>query len=172
MKGMGKGFTSFVKNLMDLRGLGIVVLGLGLPTMANAVYSRFSDKLTSIPVLGTVLSNNWGRAGAGILVASGIAYAASAAGLISGTEAHAAGLVASGLFLMGALSNSGVGPDWLRDAIPGSDLSGGYSGRYINGYSGGYLGYLGNADEAMPLDNAQAPMLYGVGSAAPKINIF
>ena len=157
---------------MDARGLGVVLLGLGLPTVANSIYTRLSDKIEGVPVLGTVLGNEWGRAVAGILVASGIAYAATAAGLISASEANAAGLVASGLFLMGALKTSAMGPSWLTDAIPGAELSGGYSGRYINGYSGGYLGYLGNADEALPLDNAQAPMLYGVGSAAPKINIF
>ena len=172
---MGKGFTSFVKNHMDLRGLGLVFLGLGLPTLANSIYTRFSSQVESVPVLGTLLGNEWGRAGAGILVSAGLAYAAAAIGLVSSNEALTANMIASGLFLVGALKSSKMGPSWLTSALPGSSLDGGYSGRYINGYSGGYLGYLGNVhddDDAMPMDNAQAPMLYGVGSAAPKINIF
>jgi hypothetical protein len=171
MKGMGKGFTSFVKKHMDLRGLGLVILGLGLPTMANAVYSRISSSIEGVPVLGTVLSNEWGRAGAGIVVSAGLAYAASAAGLLSENEALAANMVAAGLFLIGALKSSAMGPTWLTNALPASTLSGGYSGRYINGHSGGYLGYLGEVHEDVPMDNAGEAMLYGVG-ASPKVNIF
>ena len=169
---MGKGFTSFVKKHMDLRGLGVVILGLGLPTMANAIYSKISSSIEGVPILGTVLSNEWGRAGAGIVVSAGVAYAAAAAGLISENEALAANMVAAGLFLVGALKSSAMGPSWLTSALPASSLSGGYSGRYINGYSGGYLGYLGNTDDdEVPMDNANEPMLYGVG-ASPKVNIF
>jgi hypothetical protein len=167
---MGKGFVKFVKDLADVRALGVVALGFGLPTLASAAYSRIESNLVSLPLIGNVLGNEYGRAGVGVVTAAGIAYAATSLGLLNNSEASAAAMIASTMFIVGALKNRL--PAMLRDNLPSAFMGAGYSGSYVNGYSGGYLGYLGNALDEPATDMAtNEPMLYGVG-AAPKINIF
>ena len=157
---------------MDLRALGVVGMGLALPTIANALYNKVSTSLNNVPGVGMVTGNAYGRAALGTLLAGGVAYLVQSMNPVTMQEAALGATIATTMFAVGALAQSGMMPTWLTNALPAGELSG-YSGAgYIGGYSsGGYLGYLGNIDEDMPTDGGNQPMLYGVGSA-PAVNVF
>ena len=167
-------------NTLDLKALAVVIGGFALPSITAMAYSQVSGQISRIPLVGGVLTGSGmtsdaARFVAGAGLASAIAYGASSMGLISGNNATVMAGIATALFAVGALSNSGVLPASITNMITPTaesiDRLEGYSGNYINGHSGGYLGYLGNLDEEVPTDNANEPMLYGVG-AAQKVNIF
>ena len=156
---------------MDVRAIAMVGMGLALPTVANAVYNRISTTLNKVPGVGMVTGNAYGRAALGTVLAGTVAYLAQAYTPVTMQEAVLGATIATTMFAVGAVAQSGMLPSWLTAALPAGELSG-YSGAgYIGGYSGGYLGYLGNIEDDMPTDNANQPMLYGVGSA-PAVNVF
>ena len=156
---------------MDLRAIGVVGMGFALPVVANAVYNRMSTALSRVPGVGMVTGNAYGRAALGTLLAGSVAYLAQAYTPVTMHEAALGATIATTMFVVGAIAQSGIGPSWLTASLPTADLNG-YSGAgYIGGYSGGYLGYLGNIEDDMPTDGGNQPMLYGVGSA-PAVNVF
>ena len=112
-------------------------------------------------------------------LSGGLAYMASRYGLVSGQTAVAAATLSTFLYVVGAVKNSGLldSIPVVRDTLPSLN---GIGGGQLGGYSGGYLGYLGEAhnpghngmlygDASAGTDQAQ---LFGNVGAAPKVNIF
>jgi len=159
-----KGYTSFVKKHMDLRNLGIVVLGLGLPSIAGwmtstGVGSRVMSYVDMVPGMTT----NVGKAVGAVALTAGVSYLAATWGIISATEALTANMIALGLVSVGVLqqmSLPAVGSN-IVSALP----SAGFAGIGASSY-----GYIGNAHEgvgAQLLPNPEPGMIFGV-----KANVF
>ena len=73
---------------MDLRGLGVVVLGLGLPSVAGYLTStnigmRVMGYVDMVPGMST----NVGKAVSAVALTAGVSYLATTAGLLNPSEA-------------------------------------------------------------------------------------
>lgn len=149
---------------MDLRNLGIVVLGLGLPSIAGwmtstGVGSRVMSYVDNVPGMST----NVGRAVSAVALTAGVSYLAATWGLISATEALTANMIALGLVSVGVLQTMSlpVGGNFVS-ALPSA---GGISGLGASSY-----GYIGNYHEgvgAQLLPNPEPGQIFGV-----KANVF
>ena len=159
-----KGYTSFVKKHMDLRGLGIVVLGLGLPSIAtwmtnSGVGSRVMSYVDMVPGMTT----KYGKAVIAIGLTAGVSYLAANFGVISAAEALTANMIAMGLVSVGLLKTMSlpVGQG-LVDNLPAANF-GGLAGSASYGYIGNY--HEGVGAEMLPAPQSQ--QLFGV-----RANIF
>ena len=159
-----KGYTSFVKKHMDLRGLGIVVLGLGLPSVATwmantGVGSRVMSYVDMVPGM----TSKYGKAAVAVAMTAGLSYGAASMGWLSAGEALTANMIALGLVSVGLLQTMAlpVGQGFV-DALP---ATGGLAGLGSASY-----GYIGNYHEGVGADMLPQPesgQLFGV-----RANIF
>ena len=140
-----KNYWGFVKKHMDLRGLGIVTLGLALPTM-GAMLSTYIPSAVKNAYVTYVPYHDHPAMKSALMVGgtAAVAYTMSWAGLITMQEALAANMVALGLVAVSAAQTlyTGYGSGMLS-MLPTAGALDGY---------GGYYGYLGSAD---------VPELYG-----------
>ena len=163
---------NFVKKVLDYPTLGVIALGFMAPSIGGMVY----DKLKSMPSMSWAVSSFGGTYTKPISLAAltgGLIYGANRLGLISNNTSVMAAGVATTMITMSMLKNSGllssvpmVGP-YLEANIPSFS---GIGGGNFGGYSGGYLGYLGNDIGEMSPEH-DVPQLYGMGSS-PQVNIF
>lgn len=159
-----KGYTSFVKKHMDLRNLGIVVLGLGLPSIAGwmtstGVGSRVMSYVNMVPGMTT----NVGKAVGAVALTAGVSYLAATWGIISATEALTANMIALGLVSVGVLQTMSlpVGGNFVS-ALPSAGISG------LGASSYGYIGnYHGEGVGAELLESPNTRQIFGV-----KANVF
>ena len=160
-----KGYTSFVKKHMDLRGLGVVVLGLGLPTVAGyltntAIGARVMGYVDMVPGMST----NVGKAVSAIALTAGVSYLAASLGAISASEALTANMIALGLVSVGVLKTMSLPyGQGMVDALPSA---GGLAGLGSYGYIGSYH-MSGGHDHGMGvgadmLDAPKTDQLFGV----------
>ena len=154
-----KGYTSFVKKHMDLRGLGIVVLGLGLPSIAtwmanSGVGSRVMSYVDMVPGMTT----KYGKAVSAVVLTAGVSYLAANFGVISAAEALTANMIALGLVSVGLLQTMSlpVGGNFV-DALPASKLGG-----LAGGASYGYICNYNEGVGAEMLPQPQSQQLFGV----------
>ena len=122
---------------MDLRGLGVVVLGLGLPSVAGYLTSTASGAR----VMGYVdmvpgMSTNVGKAVSAVALTAGVSYLAASLNVISASEALTANMIALGLVSVGVLQgmNLPMGNNFVS-ALPSA---GGRAGLGSYGYIGSY----------------------------------
>ena len=158
-----KGYTSFVKKHMDLRGLGVVVLGLGLPSVAAYLTStnigaRVMGMVDRVPGMST----NTGKAVSAIALTAGVSYLGASFGLLSASEALTANMIALGLVTVGLLQtyNLPMGNNFVS-ALPSA---GGLAGLGSYGYIGSYhaSGDHGMGVGAEMLPAPQSQQLFGV----------
>jgi len=154
-----KGYTSFVKKHLDLRGLGIVVLGLGLPSIATwmvntGVGSRVRSYVDMVPGMTT----KYGKAALAVGLTAGVSYLAAHFGAISAAEAMTASMIGFGLVSVGLLQSMSlpVGGNFV-DALPASNLGG-----LAGGASYGYIGNYNEGVGAEMLPQPQSQQLFGV----------
>jgi len=158
-----KGYTSFVKKHMDLRNLGIVVLGLGLPAVAGWLTSTgVGNRVMSYVDMVPGMSTNVGKAVSAVALTAGVSYLAASWGVISATEALTANMIALGLVTVGVLQTMSlpVGGNFVS-ALPSA---GGLAGL------GSSYGYIGNYNEGVGADMLPQPtpgQVFGV-----KANVF
>jgi hypothetical protein len=162
-----KGYTSFVKNHMDLRGLGIVVLGLSLPSMAGYLAStsvgmRAMSYVDMVPGMTT----NVGKAALAVGLTAAVSYGMTGLGVISASEALTANMIALGLVTVGALQTMSL-------PVGGNLVSSLPSAGGLAGLGGASYGYIGNYHDtgmgvgAEMLPQPQSQQLFGV-----RANIF
>lgn len=158
-----KGYTSYVKKHLNLRQLGIVWLGLGLPAMAGWMTSTgVGSKAMSYVNMVPGMSSTAGRAVSAVALTAGVTYLASSMKWLSPAEALMANMIALGLVSAGVLKSTGmisglpvVGG--MVDALPSAGLNGiGSSYGYIGNYSAG----AGVGAEMLPQPREQ--QLFGV----------
>ena len=150
---------------MDLRNLGIVVLGLGLPGIAGGmtstgVGSRVMSYVNMVPGMTT----NVGKAVGAVALTAGVSYLAATWGIISATEALTANMIALGLVSVGVLQTMSlpVGGNFVS-ALPSA---GNFAG--IGASSYGYIGnYHGEGVGAELLESPNTRQIFGV-----KANVF
>ena len=159
-----KGYTSFVKKHMDLRGLGIVVLGLGLPSIATylantGIGSRAMSYVEMVPGM----ASKYGKAATAVALTAGVSYLATSFGAISASEALTANMIALGLVSVGLLQTMAlpVGQG-LVDSLP---ATGGLAG--LGSASYGYIGNYHEGVGAEMLPQPESGQLFGV-----RANIF
>ena len=133
-----KGYTSFVKKHMDLRGLGVVMLGLGLPSVASYLQSTNIGGQVGAAVDKYVpfATSKYGKAAMAITLTAGVSYVAASMNLLSPGEALTANMIALGLVSAGLLKtiNLPVGNNFV-EALPSAGM---------DNISGGSYGYIGN----------------------------
>ena len=132
-----KGYTSFVKKHMDLRGLGVVVLGLGLPSVAGYLTStNIGARVMGYVDMVPGMSTNVGKAVSAVALTAGVSYLAASFGAISASEALTANMIALGLVSVGVLQgmNLPMGNNFVS-ALPSA---GGLAGLGSYGYIGSY----------------------------------
>ena len=144
---------------MDLRGLGIVVLGLGLPSVATwmantGVGSRVMSYVDMVPGM----TSKYGKAAVAVAMTAGLSYGAASMGWLSAGEALTANMIALGLVSVGLLQTMAlpVGQGFV-DALP---ATGGLAGLGSASY-----GYIGNYHEGVGADMLPQPesgQLFGV----------
>lgn len=162
-----KGYTSFVKDHMDLRGLGVVVLGLSLPSMAGYLASttvgmRAMSYVDMVPGMTT----NVGKAALAVGLTAAVSYGMMGLGVINAKEALSANMIALGLVTVGALQtmNLPYGNNMVSSLPSAGGLAGLGSASY--GYIGNYHDTgMGVGAEMLPAPQSQ--QLFGV-----RANIF
>ena len=162
-----KGYTSFVKTHLDLKALGVVVLGLSLPSMAGYLAStnvgmRAMSYVDMVPGMTT----NVGKAALAVGLTAAVSYGMSGLGVISASEALTANMIALGLVTVGALQsmNLPVGSGIVSNLPSSGGLAGLGSASY--GYIGNYHDTgMGVGAEMLP--QPQGAQLFGV-----RANIF
>jgi hypothetical protein len=162
-----KGYTSFVKTHLDLKALGVVVLGLSLPSMAGYLAStsvgmRAMSYVDMVPGMTT----NVGKAALAVGLTAAVSYGMSGLGVISASEALTANMIALGLVTVGALQtmNLPVGSGLVSSLPSSGGLAGLGSASY--GYIGNYHDTgMGVGAEMLP--QPQSQQLFGV-----RANIF
>ena len=162
-----KGYTSFVKTHLDLKALGVVVLGLSLPSMAGYLAStnvgmRAMSYVDMVPGMTT----NVGKAALAVGLTAAVSYGMSGLGVISASEALTANMIALGLVTVGALQsmNLPVGSGIVSSLPSSGGLAGLGSASY--GYIGNYHDTgMGVGAEMLPAPQSQ--QLFGV-----RANIF
>ena len=155
-----KGYTSFVKKHLQLRSIGIVWLGLGLPAMAGWMTGttwgmKAMGLVDRVPMMNTTA----GRAVSAVALTAGVTYLASTTlGLITPAEALTANMIALGLVSAGVLKTFSLPyVGGMVDALPSAGLCGlGSSYGYIGNYSAG----AGVGAEMLP--QPQQNQLFGV----------
>jgi|TARA_B100000035_G_scaffold73591_1_gene60833 hypothetical protein len=171
MKGFA-GYKKFVMKHADFRGLGVVTLGLALPTMAAyatkmvntylpASVTGVRDQVTSaIPGYNSTA----GRAVVGILSTAAVAYALQSYKVITPSEALTANMIAVGMTAVAAAQAMYAGPgSALINQLPSTGLAGSSYG-YIGSY------HMSGGHEGMGADMLPSPMssqMFGV-----KANVF
>jgi len=154
-----KGYTSFVKKHMDLRGLGVVVLGLGLPSVAGYLTStnigmRVMGYVDKVPGMST----NVGKAVSAVALTAGVSYLATTAGLLNPSEALTANMIALGLVSVGVLKTMNV--PYVGGMVSALPSAGGLAGLGSYGYIGNYHRSEGVGAEMLPAPQQQ--QLFGV----------
>jgi len=167
---------NFMKKVLDYPTLGVIALGFMAPSIGGMVY----DKIASMPSMSWAVSSFGGTYTKPISLAvltGGLIYGASSMGLISNNTSVMAAGVATTMIAMSMLKDADV-----LSSIPiiGTSLQAnipsfnGIGGGRFGGYSGGYLGYLGDEHPTMGNEMLPQPVdaqLYGMGSS-PQVNIF
>ena len=165
-----------MQKALDYPTLGVIALGFMAPSIGGMVY----DKIASMPSMSWAVSSFGGTYTKPISLAAltgGLIYGANRLGLLSNSASGTAVAVATTMIGMSMLKNSG-----LLTSIPiiGTSLDAnipsfnGIGGGNFGGYSGGYLGYLGDEHPTMGNEMLSQPVdaqLYGMGSS-PQVNIF
>lgn len=173
MKGFS-GYRNFVMKHADFRGLGVVTLGLALPTMAayatKMVNTYLPASVTNVrdQVTGAIPGYNStaGRAVVGILSTAAVAYALQSYKVITPSEALTANMIAVGMTAVAAAQAMYSGPgSALISQLPATGLAGS-----SYGYIGAYHGDMSGAHEGMGAELLPSPMsdqMFGV-----KANVF
>ncbi len=155
-----KGYTSFVKKHMDLRNLGIVVLGLGLPSVAGYLTStNIGARVMGYVDMVPGMSTNVGKAVSAVALTAGVSYLAASMNVISASEALTANMIALGLVSVGVLKtmNLPVGGSMV-DALPSAGGLAGLGSSY--GYIGNYSAGAGVGADMLP--QPESGQLFGV----------
>jgi len=172
-----KGFSGYKKFVMDhlkVRDLGIVTLGLALPTIAayttKMINSYLPDSVLSVRDKATNAlaplgyNSTAGRAVVGILSTAAVAYALQSYKVITPSEALTANMIAVTMTLVAGAQAMYAGPgSGLLNQLPATGL-GGSSYGYIGSY------HMTGGHEGMGADMLPSPMdsqLFGV-----KTNVF
>jgi len=173
MKGFD-GYKKFVMKHADFRGLGVVTLGLALPTMAayatKMINSYLPDSVLSVRDKATSAlaplgyNSTAGRAVVGILSTAAVAYALQSYKVITPSEALTANMIAVGMTAVAAAQAMYSGPgSALISQLPATGLAGSSYG-YIGAY------HMSGGNEGMGADMLPSPMsnqMFGV-----KANVF
>jgi len=145
---------------MDLRHLGVVLLGLGLPSIAGwmsstGVGSRVMSYVDMVPGMST----NAGKAVSAVALTAGVSYIAASFGWLSASEALTANMIALGLVTAGWLKtlNLPMG-NGVIDALPSAGGLAGLGSSY--GYIGNYSAGAGVGADMLP--QPQSQQLFGV----------
>lgn len=144
---------------MDLRGLGVVSLGLAIPSitayLGQYVPAQVKDVASRIPGYNSTL----GKATVGVLGATAVAFALAQYGPLTATEAFTASSVAVAMTAVAVAQHYYNGPgSGLVDALPATNLGGSY----------GYIGsYHGEGMQAELVAAPQPQQMFGV-----KANVF
>ena len=164
---------NFMKNSLDTTLLMGIGLGLLLPAASNYLYNKMaSSKMMPTSITG-MMANAYVKPAVLVGFAGAVAYAANRYAGLSGSMAGTGFAVATTLIVVMGAKASGILPDMLVQATNWDSLSGLGGGRF-GGYSGGYLGYLGDEHPTMGNEMLPQPVdaqLYGMGSS-PQVNIF
>lgn len=154
-----------MKKHMDLRGLGIVVLGLGLPSIATwMANTRAGSRALSYVDMVPGMASKYGKAATAVALTAGVSYLATSFGAISASEALTANMIALGLVSVGLIKTMNV--PYAGGLIENLPSTGGLSGLA----GGASYGYIGNYHEGVGADMLPAPetgQLFGV-----RANIF
>ena len=149
-----------MKKHMDLRGLGVVVLGLGLPSVAGYLTStnigaRVMGYVDAVPGMST----NVGKAVSAVALTAGVSYLAASMNVISASEALTANMIALGLVTVGVLQTMSlpVGGNFVS-ALPSAGGFAGIGGSY--GYIGNYSAGAGIGQDLLP--QPESGQLFGV----------
>jgi len=158
-----KGYTSFVKKHMNLRGLGVVTLGLALPSIAGymsgtSVGSKVMSYVDRVPGMTT----NTGRAALAVATTAGVAYLMTQFGVITASEALTANMIALGLVAVGA-AKAYTGNAFVA-ALP--------SAGGLAGLGGGSYGYIGNYSAGAGVGADMLPQPRDSGMFGVKANVF
>jgi hypothetical protein len=160
------GYTKHVKNLMDLRGLGIVVLGLSLPSIAGYLQQTQMGGRVGAAVNQYIpgATSTAGKAVMAVGLTAAVSYALMGFGAIQPGEALTANMIALGLVSIGVLQtiNLPVG-NHLVSSVPSAGIQGFGSTSY--GYIGNYDAGQGVGADMLP--QPQPQQLFGV-----RANIF
>jgi len=171
MKGFN-GYKKFVKNNMRVRDLGIVTLGLALPSIAaytaKMVNSYLPMSVTNVrdQVTGAIpyYNSTAGRAVVGVLSTAAVAYVLQSYKFITTSEALTASMIAVGMTGVAAAQALYSGPGaGLISQLPATNLSGSSYG-YIGSY------HLGSGHEGVGAEMLPAPVFEGMFGV--KANVF
>ncbi len=157
---------------LKVRDLGIVTLGLALPTIAaysaKMINSKLPTSVTSVrdQVTGAIpyYNSTAGRAVVGILSTAAVAYALQSYKVITPSEALTANMIAVGMTAVAAAQQLYAGPGaGLLKSLPSAGIAGSSYG-YIGSY------HMTGGHEGMGADMLPSPMsnqMFGV-----KTNVF
>ena len=162
-----KGYTSFVKDHMDLKALGVVILGLSLPSIAGYLQSTNIGSKVGAQVNRFVpgATSDVGKAVMAVTLTAAVSYGMMGLGVINAKEALSANMIALGLVTVAALKTSTMVTSRLPmvDSLPSAGINGlGASYGYIGNYHNSGMGV--GADMLPP---PQSQQLFGV-----RANIF
>jgi hypothetical protein len=167
--------------VLDVPMMGVIGLGAILPFLGAAVYDKVAGAMPSQVELA--LSGNYVKPAVLATTSLGIIYLASKySNMISTQTAVMAGTISTAIFVGAALKRANVLEkipivgNYLNQFSAGDALGSSYMG----GYSGGYLGYLGNEHSGMGMDQgnlygdapAMETQLFGNVGSSPQVNIF
>ena len=171
MKGFN-GYKKFVMEHLKVRDLGVVTLGLALPTITayttKMIQQYLPNSVTNVrdQVTGAIpyYNSTAGRAVVGILSTAAVAYALQSYKVITPSEALTANMIAVTMTLVAGAKEMYAGPgSGLLQQLPSTGLAGSSYG-YIGSY------HMTGGHEGMGADMLPSPMdsqLFGV-----KTNVF
>ena len=171
MKGFD-GYKKFVKKHLKMRDLGIVTLGLALPSIAayttKMINSYLPASVTSVrdQVTGAIpyYNSTAGRAVVGVLSTAAVAYVLQSYKVITMSEALTASMVAVGM--------TGVAAAQALYSGPGAGLISQRPATNLGGSSYGYIGsyHLGSGHEGVGAEMLPSPVSSGMFGV--KANVF
>ena len=158
------GFTTFMKKVLDVPAMGVVALGMLLPTAGNYLYNTVANSAMVPTNIKNAMSGVYVQPVVLATASAGIAYLASRFGLVSTSTAVTAAGVSTLLFAVKALQDADVAGSGLFPTFQGAHSMMGYR------RNSGYLGYLGNVEAAPEM--LPAPVETQLFGSSPSFNIF
>jgi len=152
---------------MDLKALGVVILGLSLPSIAGYLQSTTVGGKVGAMVNNYVpfATSNVGKAAMAVTLTAAVSYGMMGLGVLDAKDALTANMIALGLVTVAALKTSSMVTSKLPmvDSLPSAGIQGlGASYGYIGNYHDSGMGV---GAEMLPAPQSQ--QLFGV-----RANIF
>tara|TARA_B100000035_G_scaffold302133_1_gene299444 strand:+ start:647 stop:1144 length:498 start_codon:yes stop_codon:yes gene_type:complete len=158
------GFTTFMKKVLDVPAMGVVALGMLLPTAGNYLYNTVANSTMVPSSITNAMSGQYVQPVVLATASAGVAYLASRFGLVSTSTAVTAATLSTALFVVKALQDNGVAGSGLFPTFQGAHSMMGYR------RNSGYLGYLGNVEAAPEM--LPAPVETQLFGSSPSFNVF